>query len=113
MKWISTRLQVMAGVGSLDKIEYSVPWDEVTGASLVLWLILEVPSCPVLGESRGGNTDTESGGSLGSRGMEQGKVEGKGKERMGGVCFPGWDVQTICTNTSARLWRVPGHVRCP
>ena len=34
------------GGGPFDKIEYSVPWGEVTGGSLVLGLILESPAVP-------------------------------------------------------------------
>ena len=47
----------------------------------------------------------KSGGSLRSRG----KTEWKGGERVKeGVCAsPRWDVQTLCTNTSAPLRQVP------
>lgn len=78
--------------------------------TLVSWSMLcKSPQCPVSvksGRGKGkGNTDTQSGGSLGGRGKRARWIVGKRKEReMGGrVCFPGWR----CTSTLYKYFSSP------
>lgn len=74
--WISPETRLEAGWFLGQEVGYFIPWGEVTARFFGSASILsEWPQCPVLVRSWGGmwpgargNTDTQSGGSLGKRG---------------------------------------------